>query len=345
MLNSIYIPAAKQISAQSPLSDDWAERPLRYGESFVPAVDPDYRQYFPPNTVRRLGKILKRALLVSRQVMEAAGIDSPDAIVTGTGFGCIESTEIFLDALLKEGETFLKPTYFMQSTHNTISSMIAIDCRCHGYNMTYSHKALSFECALLDAFVRLKNGEAANALVGGHDELTPNFHTLLQRLDRMEAGVAFRSETAVGMMLANRPVQNALCRLDGVETFYRPDMQRLKQALDGMLACAGYGYDEIDAVMTGCNGMPADERAYGDWCAKLFPGKKRLRYKHLSGDSFTSSAMGVYVAATCLHRRQIPAHLFEEPADAALYGAKRLLLYHLSENKSHSLILLSSCGN
>ncbi|MDR2119761.1 MAG: beta-ketoacyl synthase chain length factor [Tannerella sp.] len=344
MRNCIYISAAKQISAQSPLTDDWMERPLRYGESFVPAVDPDYRRYFPPNAVRRLGKILKRALLVSRQAMEAAGIDAPDAIVTGTGFGCIENTEIFLDAMLREGETFLKPTHFMQSTHNTISSLIATDCRCHGYNMTYSHKALSFECALLDAFIRLKNGEAAHVLAGGHDELTPHFHTLLQRLQRMEGETAFRSETAVGMMLTNRPAANALCRVDGIETFYRPDMRRLKRAADAMAAQAGYRYDGIDAVMTGCNGMPADEQAYDRWCSALFGDKKRLRYKHLFGDSFSSSAMGVYAAATCLHRRRIPAHLFDGVGGAA-DGAGRILLYHLSENKTHSLILLSSCGN
>jgi 3-oxoacyl-(acyl-carrier-protein) synthase len=344
MLKHIYISAAKQISAQSPLADDWMECPLRYGESFVPAVDPDYRLYFPPNAARRLGKILKRALLVSRQAMQAAGIDSPEAIITGTGFGCIENTEIFLDALLKEGEAFLKPTYFMQSTHNSISSLIAIDCRCHGYNMTYSHKALSFECALMDAFIRLKNGEVSNVLAGGHDELTPRFHTLLQRLEYMESG-AFRSEAAVGMILTNQTARQALCRVDGIETFYRPGRRRLKQALERMLAYAGYRYDEIDAVMTGNNGMPADEQTYGQWCTELFPDKRRLHYKHLFGDSFTSSAAGVYVAATCLQRRQIPAHLFAEQTRDAQDEAKRLLLYHISENKTHSLILLSSCGN
>ncbi|MDR1331500.1 MAG: beta-ketoacyl synthase chain length factor [Tannerella sp.] len=345
MLEHIYISAAKQISAQSPLTDDWMTRPLRYGEAFVPAVDPDYRPFFPSNTARRLGKILKRALLVSRQAMQAAEVDVPDAIITGTGFGCIENTEIFLGAMVKEGESLLKPTHFMQSTHNTISSLIAIDCRCHGYNMTYSHKALSFECALLDAFIRLRNGDAANVLAGGHDELTPNFHAILQRPERLDAGTAFRSETAVGMMLTGRPVPNALCRFDGIETFYRPGAPQLKQALDGMLAQAGCRYEDVDAVLTGCNGMPADEEAYRQWCAELFPGKARLRYKHLFGESFTSSAAGVYVAATCLHRQQIPAHLFADEGHAALHDAKHLLLYHLFENRTHSLILLSSCGN
>ncbi|MDR1406503.1 MAG: beta-ketoacyl synthase chain length factor [Tannerella sp.] len=345
MPEHIYISAAKQISAQSPLTDDWLTHPLRYHESFVPAVDPDYKPYFPSNTARRLGKILRRALLISRQVRDAAGIDAPDAIITGTGFGCIENTETFLDAMVKEGESFLKPTHFMQSTHNTISSLMAIDCRCHGYNMTYSHKALSFECALLDAFIHLKNGEITNALVSGHDELTFSFHTILQRLTRLEAITSFCSETAVGMMLTTQSSENVLCRLDGIETFYRPDMCRLKQASDRMLAQAGCRYGEIAAVVTGCNGMPGDEQAYNQWCEGLFPGKTQLRYKHLFGDSCTSSAMSVYVAATCLHCRHIPVHLFAENGHAALHGAKHLMIYHQSENKTHSLILLSSCGN
>jgi 3-oxoacyl-(acyl-carrier-protein) synthase len=343
MPENIYISAARQISAQAPLADDWIERPRRYTASFVPAVEPDYRLHFQPNAARRMGKILKRALLVSRRVMEDAGVDAPQAIVTGTGFGCIENTEIFLEALVRGGEKFLKPTQFMQSTHNTISSLIAIDHRCHSYNMTYSHKALSFECALLDAFLRLRNGQITNALAGGHDELTPHFHTLLQRLDCLAAGTAFRSETAVAMMLTADRGADALCRLSAIETLYRPDTGRLRLALDRMLAQAGCRPDDIDAVLTGCNGMPADEQTYARLCDALCPGIGRLRYKHLFGDSFTSSATAVYVAATCLRRRLLPAHLFAAPPPADPPAPRRILLYHQSENKTHSLILLSSC--
>ena len=345
MLKKVYISAAKQISAQLPLTDDWTNHPRYYQESFVPAVDPDYKLYFHPNTSRRLGKILKRALLVSRQVLDASGIKLPEAIITSTGFGCIENTEIFLHSLVKNGEQLLKPTQFMQSTHNTISSLIAIDCCCHSYNMTYSHKNLSFECALLDAYIQLKNNTIKSALVGGFDELTPNFHALLQRLKELEAGKTFRSETAVGMMLTNQLLPTTLCCLDGIETFYGPDAHRLKESLDKMLKQAGYVLNEVDAVLTGCNGMYSDEQIYNQWCTELFAGKEQIRYKHLFGDSFTSSGIGVYVAATCLHRRQIPVHFFASQNRAPQNGTKHLLLYHLSENKTHSLILLSSCGN
>ena len=73
-----------------------------------------------------MGKILKRAVATSKEALNASGLNTVDAIITGTGYGCIENTEFFLDALSREGEQLLKPTYFMQSTHNTVSSLVAI---------------------------------------------------------------------------------------------------------------------------------------------------------------------------------------------------------------------------
>ena len=179
-MNKVYINSIKQISAQQPLSDEWFEQPVFYTEPYVRAIEPDYKQFFTPNEVRRLGKILKRALLVSRQVITESGVVSPDAIITGTGLGCIESTEIFLEKLVREGEEFLNPTHFMQSTHNTIGSLIAIDSKCHSYNGTYSHKGTSFECALQDAFLQMQQG-IRTALVGAHDEMTPAYFSMLQK--------------------------------------------------------------------------------------------------------------------------------------------------------------------
>ena len=50
----------------------------------------------------------------------------PDAIITGTGLGCLEDTEKFLTAMVTNKEEFLTPTSFIQSTHNTVSAQIAL---------------------------------------------------------------------------------------------------------------------------------------------------------------------------------------------------------------------------
>ena len=157
MKKDIYINSVKQISAQQPLTDEWFDNPILYNEQYIRAIDVDYKQYFSPLKTRRLGKILKRALLTSREAMQESGVSNPDAIITGTGLGCIENTEIFLDKLVREGEEMLNPTHFMNSTHNTISSLVAIDAKCRNYNTTYAHKGMSFECALQDAFLQMQS--------------------------------------------------------------------------------------------------------------------------------------------------------------------------------------------
>lgn len=141
----------------------------------------DIRKYVKLLEARRMGKIMKSSLLSSLEALAQAGVDKPDAIITGTMYGCLEYSERLLEQMKEEGETMLKPTYFMQSTHNTIGSNIAIKTHCHGYNVTYTQGTASLSWALRDAEMLLKEGKAKTVLVGCHDESTPLFNSLLKR--------------------------------------------------------------------------------------------------------------------------------------------------------------------
>lgn len=85
-----------------------------------------------PAEARRMSKILKRTVCTAITALNESDIKQPDAIITGTGMGCMENSEKFLIDLSRFGEQCLKPTLFMQSTHNTISSLTAIILKCHG---------------------------------------------------------------------------------------------------------------------------------------------------------------------------------------------------------------------
>lgn len=134
--------------------------------------DPDYRQYIPPMQARRMTTALKRTLVCARQALEQAGIDMPDAILCGTRLGLMDHTNRILDCLRENGEENVSPTDFMQSTHNTMASTIAIQLGCHGYNCTYSQGEDSLENALLDARLLLEEGTCRTALVCTEDYAT-----------------------------------------------------------------------------------------------------------------------------------------------------------------------------
>lgn len=232
MANRIYIRSAAQISVQKPLCEDWMTDPVRLSGEYLRSQDPDFKQFLNPMQARRMGLILKRAIAVSLTALKDAGIECPDAIFTGTGLGCMENTENFLSAMCRDGEEMLPPTYFMMSTHNTISSAVAILLRCHGYNCTYSQKDISFESALLDAFIQLQAGRMGNALVGSHDETTPDTYRLLRgagyfddTVTAAEASSAFAlsaSSAHSAVLGTDVALKNPLCELADVQILHSP---------------------------------------------------------------------------------------------------------------------------
>ena len=137
------VPVAGEESAAA-ISDDDIRVAAKVEITSEEALS-EIRNYVKPLEARRMGKIMKSSLLSSLKAMEQAGIEKPDAIITATALGCLENSERLLNQLQEEGEVMLKPTYFMQSTHNTIGSGIAIFTKCHGYNVTYTHGKDSLE--------------------------------------------------------------------------------------------------------------------------------------------------------------------------------------------------------
>ena len=235
MANRIYIRSAAHISVQKPLCEDWMVDPVSLSGEYLRSQDPDFKQFLSPMQARRMGLILKRAIAVSLTTLKEAGLECPDAIFTGTGLGCMESTENFLSAMCRDGEEMLPPTYFMMSTHNTISSAVAILLRCHGHNCTYSQKDISFESALLDAFLQLQAGRVSNVLVGAHDETTPATYDLLRGCGYFGEGITAAEASSAFVLSASsqnrsqslskgtsEPSKYPLCELADVQILHAP---------------------------------------------------------------------------------------------------------------------------
>lgn len=329
MYQRIDILSVKQISIQQPLSEEWMEAPLEYNEDFVRAIDPDFKQFISPAEARRMGKLLKRALATSLSAMNEGEIRNPDAIITGTGFGSIENTELFLDALVREGEQMLKPTQFMQSTHNTASSLIGINTKSHGYNSTYSQKGLSFDSALYDAWLQFRLGKIGNALVGAHDEMSPVFSGLVRKAGHVKSG-EICSEAAVSVLLEADSSKPSMCTLEDVRIVNRPSKEELAEIISR--------YD-VDAVMTGRSGNPEND----SWYSFISQDIPQLSYKPVFGVSFSASALGFYATACCLKAGRIPSVLNGGRGDLACN--KGILLVNAVEGRHYSFALLKPvCG-
>lgn len=328
MANRCFVNSLAQVSCQKPLSDEWFDSPCIYSENYVRAQEPDTKGLIIPSEARRMSKILKRTVSTAITALNNSDVKHPDAIITGTGMGCMENSEKFLIDLSRFGESCLKPTLFMQSTHNTISSLIAIILKCHGYNNTYSHKGISFESALLDAWIQIRTGNIRNALVGAHDEVTP-FMDLV--LERTHPEFAFVSEASVSTILTTSSNINNICEIMDVRLFHRPNLEDLATLLDSHLD---------NTLLLGVNGKPLNDKPYEDLLKALSYTPHTLQYKNIFGENYSASALGFYVGANILRRQKIPAFLFWHMEREYTGNPEYLTILNQSDNTAWSLIRL-----
>lgn len=350
---SIYINAIGNISPQKTADNSrFLEEPLSYDSLQLRSIDPGYKEFIPAELIRRMGRIIKMGVAASKICLKEADCAVPDAIITGTGLGCIEDTEKFLGTLIRNKEEFLTPTSFIQSTHNTVGAQIALLLKCHGYNFAYVHRGLSFESALTDATMRIEAGHAANVLAGGIDELTNDSFAIMQRLghwkrkpvpslrlfeDTNRGTIA--GEGASFFFLEKERKATGYAELKGVSMLFDPvSGEEIAGWIGKFLSEQGLTPAEISLMITGMNGDPSSDNIYRDVLSGSFAGTPVARYKHLCGEYMTAGSFGMWLGALIMKTQTVPevVQMTFPPA-----GLNHILLWNHYRMTHHSLILLS----
>lgn len=350
---SIYINATGNISPQKTTDNSrFLEEPLSYDGLQLRSIDPGYREFIPAELIRRMGRIIKMGVAASKICLKEAQCTVPDAIITGTGLGCIEDTEKFLATLIRNREEFLTPTSFIQSTHNTVGAQIALLLKCHGYNFAYVHRGLSFESALTDAMLRLEQGHAENILTGGIDEITGDSFAIMQRLghwkrkpvlslqlfdDTTRGTIA--GEGASFFFLEKAQKETTYAELKSVNMLFEPSSaEEVAEWIRSSLAVQGLTLADISLLITGMNGDPASDKVYREVIAGTFPSAPMARFKHLCGEYMTASSFGMWLGSMIMRTQQVPGVV---RMNAPPQEIQHILLWNHYRGTHHSLIHLS----
>ena len=324
-----------------------------YEKDYLTCIEPDYKEIINPTLIRRMGRVIKMGVAASMKCLKNINLDNPDAIITGTSLGCIEDTEKFLNQIVINKEQFLPPTSFIQSTHNTIAGQIALLLKCNSYNYAYVHRNFSFENALLDTLMMLKEQPEYKILLGGVDEITKVSYTIMQRLgiyksvlglnpdvfkNSTEGSIA--GEGSAFFVMSNQP-ENAIAAVNDVKIFFKPkDTAETQQQITDFIKKQGLSIADMDAVIMGYSSDSSSDVVYDEVAEGLFSDNHLLYYKHLCGEYFTSSSFAMFAAANILKQQRIPDVMkFRFKEDKPL---KNILIYNQYKNSEHSLIHLSS---
>ncbi|MCC6288249.1 MAG: beta-ketoacyl synthase chain length factor [Chitinophagaceae bacterium] len=345
----MYIKAAAGISPQVSF-EQILQSPASYSGNRLNCAEPDYTKLIDARMIRRMSRIIKMGVAAAKDCLQQGDVHDPGAIITGTAYGCLADTELFLSKMIENKEELLTPTAFIQSTHNTVGAQIALMLKCHNYNNTFVHRGFSFEGAMLDAITLLKENAVENILVGGVDEITDTSHELLSRfgLYKQHPGAninlyegtskgTIAGEGAAFFLLFNQPSGNGYAKLDGMDTLYKPSSSgEVAGFIHDFLERHNTRAEDIDLLISGENGDAHNDKGYKELKKQLFVNVATQSFKHLCGEYPTATAFALWLAANIIKTGKIPAH-------SKMKAPKKILIYNHYLTIHHSLYLLSAC--
>ncbi|ALU25616.1 beta-ketoacyl synthase N-terminal-like domain-containing protein [Myroides odoratimimus] len=335
----VYVNGLGSVSCQEGSRNFKATSLTQVSQGINLAKQPSYRDLIPAGMIRRMAKGVKMGIFASHTALEEANIAIPDAVITGTGLGCLIDSEKFLSTMLENNESYLTPTSFIQSTHNTVGGQIALKLQCMGYNFTYVHQNTSFESALLDGILQIQSGELNNALIGGVDEIgdiTMGFFQLAKKINTPEEvfskGVNY-GEGATFLVLDNKQTEQSYAEVVDTDICNRIDS--VQDFIESFLSRNNLTTAQIDVLVLGSN-LTSNDGDYYLQAQTTCTNSAVETFKEFSGEYHTASAFGLLNACEMLKYQQ----LFSTGESKSI---TYVLVYNQFDGKDHSLTLLRKC--
>ena len=323
------------------------------------AAEPDYPG-IPANVLRRMSKAVRLGLGAALSLLQQG---DPDGILIGTGNGGMEESVKFLRQIVDYAEGMLAPGHFVQSIPNAIASQIGLSSHNRGYNITYAHRGLGFEHALIDAAMLVSEHAGNRYLVGGVDEFS-SYHYQIELADGwykrpVRPGVSLydydspgsiagegaalflvsgepTDTPTAGLLPAGALAAGALAAVRGIDTLHSTDEQVVASRLRAFLEQYLPAGRQPGLFLTGENG---DNRALPFYtaCEKVLDASVPIaRFKHLCGEYPTASAFALWLALQL--GQPLPGHMLKRPGIAT--DLQYILLYNSHKLTQHSFILL-----
>ena len=134
----------------------------------------------------RTGVYAMAATKLAREDADASVLDGGDdsiGVVLGTSTAGGQSTQLFLEALFRSGPMGAPALLFDSTVGNSAASLVALDFKLRGPNLTLSHKEASGLSAIVTAVDLLREGRASALIAGGVEAI---YETVFKAHDRFK---------------------------------------------------------------------------------------------------------------------------------------------------------------
>ena len=312
------------------------------------AIEPEYEN-IPPGVLRRMGKAVRMGVGAALPLLHNNSM--PDGIIIGTT-NCGKDDSIkFLTQIVDYNEGMLTPLNFVQSTPNAVAAQIGLLTKNHGYNITHLQSGLAFEFAMIDADMMLKENPLNNYLLGAVDDIaTGNYYTEEKagwyKKEDISNRILYDSNSdgsiageAATMFLVNGKENGSVAKVIAVDTLHHEDETVVKEKFQDFIEKKLPAGEKIDILLTGENG---DKRLlkYYSICESVVNDEVTIaRFKHMSGEYSTATAMGLWLCCQLLQNQSLPSHMIKRKGSAVKY--KNALIYNNYRGTQHGFMLIS----
>jgi hypothetical protein len=317
------------------------------------AIEPEYDS-IPPGVLRRMGKAVRMGVGAALPLLH--NIAMPDGIIIGTTHCGKEDSIKFLNQIVDYKEGLLTPLNFVQSTPNAVAAQIGLLTKNHGYNITHLQFGLAFEFAMIDADMMIRENPGNSYLLGAVDDISTNNYYFedkggwYKKEDISNTRFYENNPVAIGtpgsiageaavMFIVNGKKTGSVATVRAVDTLHHEDESILKEKLQDFLKKNIPEGERIDLLLTGENG---DNRLlkYYSTCESVMKEDVTIaRFKHMSGEYPTATALGLWLCSEILQKQNMPGHMLKRKGSAVNY--KNVLIYNNYKRIQHSFILVS----
>jgi Beta-ketoacyl synthase, N-terminal domain len=317
-------------------------------EKKLNAIEPEYEN-IPPGILRRMGKAVRMGVGAALPLLHNNTM--PDGIIIGTTNCGKEDSIKFLNQIVDYNEGMLTPLNFVQSTPNAVAAQIGLLTKNHGYNITHLQLGLAFEFAMTDADMMLNENPLNTYLLGAVDDIsTNNYYTeekagwykkedvSNKKLYEINLPGSIAGEAAT-MFLVNGKETGSIAKINAVETLHYEDESVAKEKFQDFIEKYLPAGEKIDMLLTGENGDNRLLKYYSSCESVMKEDVTIARFKHMSGEYSTATAMGLWLCCELLQKQSLPAHMLKRKGSAMQY--KNVLIYNNYRGIQHSFIFVS----
>jgi 3-oxoacyl-(acyl-carrier-protein) synthase len=310
-------------------------------------TEPGY-EHIPAALLRRMGKAVRMGVGAALPLLQQSTVNG---IIIGTAEGAMDECIKFLDQIIGYEEGMLTPGNFVQGTPNSIAGHVGLLTRNKGYNVTHVQRGLSFENALLDAVMLVKEHPGNSYLVGAVDEISSYNYNIdhlagWYKKDKIYNTELFTTNTkgtiageGAAMFIVNNSREAAVALVQDICTLHTVNEELVHARLQAFISKNLLPGEKINLLLLGENGDNRLSKFYNACESLIMEDTMVARYKHMTGEFGTASAVGLWIGCQILRNQQVPAHMIKKNAPAA--AIDRILLYNNFKGAQHSFILLS----